>query len=138
MTNAKVQMPNQTQNPNDKRKYDLEERTAKFGEDIIEFARSLPDSLVNRPLINQIVRSGTSIGANYMEADGAESKKDFQHKIAICKKEAKETTHWLRMIAKANFERQEDCRKLWQEAHEFILIFSAILRSKVNKNVAEE
>ena len=85
-----------------KRKYDLSERTAKFGEDIIEFASSLPDTPVSRPLTSQIVRSGTSIGANYMEADAAESKKDFQHKIALCKKESKETMHWLRMIAKGN------------------------------------
>ena len=123
-------MSNQAQNPNDKKKYDLEERTAKFGEDIIEFARSLPDMPVNRPLVNQIVRSGTSIGANYMEADAAESKKDFRHKIGICKKESKETTHWLRMIAKANPDWKDNCRKLWQEAHELTLIFSSILRSK--------
>ncbi|SRR3989344_644955 len=130
MSNAKAQMSNQAQNPNDKKKYDLEERTAKFGEDIIEFARSLPDMPVNRPLVNQIVRSGTSIGANYMEADAAESKKDFRHKIGICKKESKETTHWLRMIAKANPDWKDNCRKLWQEAHELTLIFSSILRSK--------
>lgn len=121
-------MSNQTQNPNAKKKYDLEERTAKFGEDIIEFASSLPDTPVNRPLISQAVRSGTSIGANYMEADGAESKKDFTHKIGICKKEAKETMHWLRMIAKANPDRRIDCRKLWKEAHELALIFSSIIK----------
>ena len=121
-------MSNQAQNPNNKKKYDLEERTAKFGEDIIEFAKSLSDTSVNRPLISQIVRSGTSIGANYMEADGAESKKDFKHKIAICKKEAKETMHWLRMIAKANFDKTEKCRALWKETHELALIFSSILK----------
>jgi four helix bundle protein len=95
-------MSNQAQNPNDKKKYDLEERTAKFGEDVIKFACALPGTPVNRPLVSQIVRSGTSVGANYMEADGAESKKDFQHKIGICKKESKETMHWFRMIATAN------------------------------------
>lgn len=121
-------MSNQTQNPNNK--YDLGERTAKFGENIIEFASSLKKNEVNRILINQSVRSGTSIGANYMEADGAESKKDFKHKIGICKKEAKETMHWSRMIAKANSNRAKECRKLWQEAHELALIFSAIIRSK--------
>ncbi|MBI3442553.1 MAG: four helix bundle protein [Candidatus Sungbacteria bacterium] len=116
--------------PNDKKKYDLAERTARFGEAIIEFVQRLSDSPINRPLINQIVRSGTSIGANYMEADGAESKKDFQHKIGISKKEAKETLHWLRMIAKANPECAQRCRELWQEAHELVLIFSAITKSK--------
>jgi len=125
-------MPNQIQNPNDKKlkkQYDLAERTAKFGEAIIEFCQSLPDKPVNRPLISQAVRSGTSIGSNYMEADGAESKKDFRHKISISKKESKETLHWLRMLATANPERKADCRNLWQEAHEFTLIFSSIINN---------
>ena len=115
--------------PNNK-KYDLEERTASFGESIIEFVKTLPHNIINKPLINQIIRSGTSIGANYMEADGAESKKDFRHKISICKKESKETKHWLRMIAKANPKKAEECRKLWAEAQELTLIFSAILRPR--------
>lgn len=122
-------MSNQIQNSNDK-KYDLSERTAKFGEDIIEFANEIPNTPVNRPLISQIVRSGTSIGSNYMEADCAESKKDFRHKIGLCRKESKETTHWLRMIAKANPAKIERCKKLWKEAHEFVLIFSSILKKK--------
>lgn len=123
-------MPNQIQNPKPKKIYDLEERTAKFGESVIEFTKILPNNTFNNPLINQIVRSGTSIGANYMEADGAESGKDFKHKIAICKKEAKETKHWFRMIAKANPENIDECRKLWKEAHELALIFSSILKPK--------
>ena len=65
-------------------KYDLEERTGKFGEDILEFAKALPNDRITNELVKQIVRSGTSIGANYMEADGASSKKDFRHKIALC------------------------------------------------------
>lgn len=126
--NDKIQMPNQAQSPEDK-KYDLEERTAEFGEDAIEFAQNLEKNEINRPLISQFVRSSTSIGANYMEADGAESRKDFIHKIAICKKESKETKHWLRMLAKANPLKKEACRKLWKEAHEFSLIFSRIIRN---------
>jgi len=94
-------MPNKDQNPNDKKRYDLEERTAQFGEAIIEFVKTLPLDPVNSPLISQVVRAGTSVGANYMEADGTESNKDFRHRISICKKEAKETKHWLRMIAKS-------------------------------------
>ncbi len=121
-------MSNQYQNPNDKNKYDLGERTAKFGERVVEFAKSLPDDSINLSLKSQFVRSGTSIGANYMEADAAESKRDFKHKIALCKKEAKETMHWLRMIAKANPEKKDECRKLWKEAHELTLIFSSILK----------
>jgi len=82
--------------------YDLEERTAVFGEKIINFVKSLPDSNINRPLMNQIIKSATSIGANYMEANQASSKKDFINKIRICQKEANETKHWVRMIATAN------------------------------------
>ena len=127
MTNVKIQMTNEAQSSNEKKSYDLEERTARFGEDIIVFVRTLPSDRVNAELISQIVRSATSIGANYMEADEAESKKDFRHKIALCKKESKETKHWLRMLAKANPNRAEECRKLWCEAQELTLIFSAIL-----------
>jgi four helix bundle protein len=111
-------------------KYDLEERTGKFGEGIITFVKTLERNAVNQSLAIQLVRSGTSIGANYMEADGAESKKDFQHKISLCKKEAKETKHWLRMIHKANPQKNIECRRLWQEAQELALIFSSILLSK--------
>lgn len=95
-------MSNQLQTPNSNKIYDLEERTARFGEDIIRLTRTLPLNSVNSPLISQLIRSGTSIGANYMEADGAESKKDFLHKIALCKKESKETMHWLRMMSTAS------------------------------------
>jgi four helix bundle protein len=130
MSNIKVQMTNEVQNPNDKKKYDLEGRTAQFGEAVIGFVRTLPQDPVNNPLINQIVRAATSIGANYMEADGAESKKDFQHKISICRKESKETKHWLRMIAKANPGRQAECQALSKEAQELTLIFSSILLPK--------
>ena len=109
--------------------YDLEERTAIFGERIIELAKTLPQNLVNDVLVTQIVRSGTSVGANYMEADSAGSKKDFKYKIDLCRKEAKETKHWLRMIAKANPQSKEHIRPLWQEAHELTLIFSSIAAS---------
>ena len=111
-------------------KYDLEERTAVLGERIIDFVKTLPRNTINNELIRQIIRSGTSIGANYMEADGAESKKDFRHKIAICKKESKETKHWLRMIARANPDRKDECKELWNEAQELTLIFSSIISPK--------
>ncbi len=129
MSNFKVQSSNQKTSSNGK-VYDLEERTARFGEDIIVFAKTVIKDEVTRPLISQLVRAGTSVGANYMEADGAESKKDFIHKIAICKKESKETKHWLRMIAKADTSKNSDCKKLWIEAKELTLIFSSIVLSK--------
>lgn len=121
-------MPNQIQNLNAKKIYDLQERTAKFGETIISFLKTLPLGPITTPLISQLVRAATSIGANYMEADGATSKKDFMNKIGICKKEAKETTHWLRMIAIAIPNKKLECRNYWKEAHELALIFSAISR----------
>ena len=129
MSNDKVQMSKEVQSSNEK-VFDLEERTGRFGEVIIEFVKTLERNEINRPLIGQLVDAGTSIGANYMEADGAESKKDFRYKIAICKKEAKETKHWLRMIRKANPDKAVECHKLWQEAHELTLIFSSILLPK--------
>ena len=109
--------------------YDLEERTAKFGEAIIDFAKSIPRSAITNPLISQIVCSATSVGANYMEASAAESKKDFRHKISICKNEIKETKHWLRMIAKANPASKERCRYHWKEAEELTKIFAQIIIS---------
>jgi four helix bundle protein len=122
-------MTSKTQNANVKKVYDLEERTALFGEEIIDFAKTLPHDRISNELVKQFIRSGTSIGANYMEADGAESKKDFRHKIALCKKEAKETKHWLRMISKANPDRKIECKNLWQEAQELTLIFSTIINT---------
>ena len=114
--------------PNDKNsKYDLEERTAKFGKDIISFANKVPKNTITIPIIEQLVRAGTSVGANYCEADDAESSKDFQHKIGICKKESRESKHWLRMIAVAikNYPKlTEEARRLWQEAKELNLIFN--------------
>jgi four helix bundle protein len=108
--------------------YDLEERTARFGEIIIAFAKKIPKNAVTLPLIDQLVRAGTSVGANYCEADEAVSKKDFRHKIGICKKEARESKHWLRMVAAAEESMKEEARTLWQEAKELHLIFAAIFR----------
>ena len=106
--------------------YDLEERTAKFGESIIRFCRAIKKYIVTMPMISQLVRSGTSIGANYMEANGASSKRDFRNKIFICKKEAQETKHWLRMMAECAPDNKDEGRKLWTEAHELTLIFQKI------------
>lgn len=81
--------------------YDLEERAAKFGEEIIIFVRSTKKDVFSEPILVQLLRSGTSVGANYCEAIGASSKKDFKNKIHICKKEIQETKYWLRMISKS-------------------------------------
>ncbi len=112
-------------------KFDLEERTAKFAENIIDLVRSIKKDDVNRRIISQVVSSGGSLGANYCEANEAESRKDFVHKIGICKKETKEVKHWLRLLARSNPEKKDRIRLLWQEAHELLLIFSKIRRSCV-------
>jgi four helix bundle protein len=110
--------------------YDLEERTAVFGEKVIDFAKEVPKNEITRPLISQIVRSGTSVGANYVEADDAVSNKEFRIKIATCKKEARETKHWCHMIVRAVPELREKAKLIWQEAKELHLIFAAILRKR--------
>ena len=115
--------------------YNLEERTAKFGEDVIKFARKIIKDEITRPIISQLIRSGTSVGANYCEADDAETSKDFKHKIGICKKESRETKHWLRMMIVACPNLEPEIKILWQEAKELNLIFNAItnkLKSKIN------
>ena len=112
-------------------KYDLEERVAKFGENIIDFAKKVTKNEITKPLISQIIRSGTSIGANYMEANEASSKKDFRNKIKICCKESRETKHWLRMIARADEKVILSCKLLWKEADEINKIFGSIARKSV-------
>jgi four helix bundle protein len=143
MTNYQAAIPNESSNhnaqdrdrvmrsgaPEPQKKFDLEERTARFGEAVIAFLKNLRHDPISTPLISQLVRSATSIGANYCEADDAESKRDFRHKIAICRKECRETKHWLRMIVAANPATREEARRFWQEAQELTLIFAAIGRN---------
>ena len=118
------------------RKFDLEERTGKFGEDVIDFSKRIKSTPITMSLISQLVRSATSIGANYCEADCAETRKDFEHKIGICKKESKETRHWLRMVARAIPELSSEARRCWKEANELNLTFSAIVRKSKEKKLS--
>jgi four helix bundle protein len=121
-------MGTDNQKPRNGHAFDLEERTASFGETVIQFAKTVSKNPVTTPLISQLVRAGTSVGANYREADDAVSKKDFKNKIGICRKEARETKLWLRLIAAAEPGLKIETRKLWQEAKELHLIFAAIWR----------
>ena len=109
--------------------YDLEERTAQFGENIIKLCKKVKQDTITKPIISQLIRSATSIGANYMEANGASSKKDFRNKIFICKKEAQETKHWLRMLKTCALEEKSEIEKLWKECQELTLIFGKIISS---------
>lgn len=88
MSNTKVQSSNEPQSSNDKI-FDLEERTAKFGENIIKFAKTLERNEINRHLISQVVRAGTSVGANYMEADGQSQRKTFGIRFLFAKRNRK-------------------------------------------------
>ncbi len=122
-------MTNQIPTSNEQKPhYDLEERTAKFGEAVLLFCRSLQQDTVTQPLIHQLVRSATSVGANYMEADAASTKRDFVYKISICRKEAKETRHWLRMISTVLPSASSRAAELSRESQELVFIFSAIIR----------
>jgi four helix bundle protein len=109
--------------------YDLEERTACFGEMIIRFAKKIPRSPVNNRLIDQLVGAGTSIGANYCEADDGVSKPDFKHRIGTCRKEARETKFFLRMVVVAEPDLKLEAREIWREAHALHRIFSRIWRN---------
>ena len=119
-----------------KNKYDLEERTAVFGEKVILLCKSIKLDPFNKPILDQLIRSATSIGANYMEANGASSKKDFRNKIHICKKEAQETKHWLRMLNTSSPGKETEIKELWKECQELTLIFgkitSTLRNSKLN------
>ena len=110
--------------------YDLEERTARFGEAVIDFVKMIPQDAVTNRIISQLVAAATSVGANYVEADDAVSKKEFLKNIDTCRKEARETKHFLRMAVRAVPELKPKARKLWLEAKELHLIFSKIWRSK--------
>ena len=113
--------------------YDLEERTGRFGERIIDFARRIPRGPLTDRIIDQLVGAGTSVGANYTEADDSVSKKEFLKCIGTCKKEARETKHFLRMVARAVPELQDEARELWLEARALHLIFARIWRTGKGK-----
>jgi four helix bundle protein len=108
------------------KRYDLEERTENFAKEIITFVKEVPRSIANIEIVKQLVRSAGSIGANYIEANEALSKKDFLHRIKICRKEAKESRYWLNLIEVNGA--QEHCRqRLRGEATELMKIFGAIV-----------
>jgi four helix bundle protein len=108
--------------------FDFEERTAVFGEQIVHFSKSIPRSPANDRLISQIVGAGTSVGANFCEANDCVSKKDFRNILKRCIKEAKETRFFLRMIVAADASFAMEARRLYREASELIKIMAAMYR----------
>lgn len=122
---------------NEKRIFDLAERTEKFSENIIYLINKIPKDIITLPLISQLIRSGTSVGSNYCEADCAESRKDFEHKLSICKKEAKETKYWLTILTKAKPDMIQTIIPLIKESNELQLIFIAIIKKSKSHGFVE-
>ena len=115
--------------------YDLEDRTLEYGKRIIRMVKSLPKNNINFRLADQIIRSGTSLGANYREANETETKKDFQFRLRICRKEAKETIYWIKLIIEANPELSQRMQLLLSETLELLKIFASILEKCKNKSL---
>jgi len=122
---------------NKNKMYDLEERTAKFSEELINQIKLIKITPINKSSISQIIRSATSVGANYCEANNASSKSDFRNKIYLCKKEINETKYWLRILSNTDPDFKDKARKIWQEAQELNMIFQAIV-NKINSKKSEQ
>ena len=113
------------------KKYDLEERTLEFSKEIIRLSKSLPKNTITIPLIDQLIRSGCSIGANYIEVNDSLGKKDFLHRVKIARKEAKETIYWLKLIIEAENKFEDQVRPLLNESIELKNILSTIIKNSV-------
>ncbi len=114
-----------------KKKYDLEERTAKFAERVRDFCLKLPKNAANNEYVPQLFRAGSSPGSNYIEANESIGDKDFKMKIKTCRRESKEAGYWLRLVLTDGSQSSEDERSaMKQEAREFVLIFNSILRKR--------
>ena len=114
--------------PNARHPFDLEERTAVFGEKIVRFSKKIPRDPSNNRLIDQLVGAGTSVGGNYCEANDCVSRKDFRYTIKRCLKESKETRFFLRMIAASEPGLATEARDLYREATELVRIFASMYR----------
>jgi len=106
--------------------YDLEDRTIKFSKNIIILCKKIPFNMINKRLIDQLLRSGTSIGANYREANECDTKKDFKNKIRISKKEARETIYWLELLIDANLNMKDEMLTLLDESKQLMKILASI------------
>jgi four helix bundle protein len=118
----------------DRKRYDLEERTLKFTKGMTKFAKLIPQNLVNNIILSQVIRSSSSIGANYIEANEALSQKDFIMRLKICRKESKETAYWLDALDLEKEELRKECKILHDEAIQLKKIFSAIILKSKPKN----
>jgi four helix bundle protein len=105
---------------------ELEQRTLQFAVRIIRLSSHLPNTAEGRVVKNQMTKSGTSIGANYREANRARSRADFKNKIAICETEASETQYWLEVIRETDWLRWEELKSDYSECSELLAIFTSI------------
>ena len=116
----------QAPNPNNK-KYDLEERTLKFAKSCIDLCKLFIKDVIDIEIIKQLVRASGSVGANYREANESMSKKDFYHRIKICRKEAKESKYWLELLLHANSKSSNQANLLIDEALQLSKIFGSMI-----------
>ena len=110
-----------------KKRFDLEERTFRFARSVFDFINTLPKTVVNTEITKQVIRSSGSIGANYIEANEALSKKDFGFRIKICRKEAKETVYWLKLMDVKGEAVSQKQQSLIVECTELMKIFGSII-----------
>ena len=109
------------------KQYDLEERTLRFAKEVIGFVSILPKTMANSEIMKQIIRSSGSVGANYIEANEALSKKDFAMRVKICRKKAKESRYWLKLIEVGGEDTEKERQSLINEATELMKIFGSIV-----------
>lgn len=107
--------------------YNLEQRTLEFSKSTINLCKKLIKGQLNYRLVDQLIRSATSVGANYREANEALSKKDFAHRMKITRKECKEASYWFEIIKEANAEHADEINNLLKESQELRNIFTAII-----------
>ena len=118
----------------EKKIYNLDERTYKFAKDVMDFINVLPRTIPNSEITRQLVRSAGSIGANYIEASESLSAKDFNMRIKICRKEAKETMYWLKLLQVKGDAMDKKREMLVTEAEELMRIFGSIVSKAKSQN----
>ena len=114
--------------------FDLEERTFKYAKDIFSFVKNCPRTITNSEVVKQLIRSSGSVGANYIEAREALSKKDFALRVKICRKEVKESIYWLKLIDLKDKNMDDMRRSFIDESTELLKIFASIVqKTKITK-----
>lgn len=132
--NQYYQNPNKSQSPNSKGKvYDIRERFFKFAQRVLNIGEMLPKNKVYDVLRAQLVRAGTSVGANLEEADGTLTKRDFINKIVVARKEAKETKYWLRLINSKYLEQDVIAQDIREDQELVNILSSIIIKTKTHK-----